>query len=293
MDPTRLGIEKSLRSFLAEDLGYGDITTDALVKPGALAAGYVVCNEPAVIAGLAETLALLELVGCTGTLNVQDGTRVSGGTRLLRVNGSARSLLIIERTMLNLLSHMSGVATAAAELVVIVRQAQSRTKVASTRKTLPGLRYFEKKAVELGGGDTHRLRLDDAVLIKDNHLSLSGSLSDSVRTARSKVSFTKKIEVEVTEPGQAVEAAEAGADIILLDNMEPREVRKTVSLLERKKLRSSILLEASGRINKQNIADYARTGVDVVSVGSITHSARSIDMSMDVKAASSKRRARS
>ncbi len=293
MDPTRLGIEKSLRSFLAEDLGYGDITTEALVKPGTLAAGYVVCNESAVIAGLAETLALLELVGCTGTLNVQDGTRVSEGTGLLEMNGSARSLLIIERTMLNLLSHMSGVATATAELVAIVKHAQGHAKVACTRKTLPGLRYFEKKAVELGGGDPHRLRLDDAVLIKDNHLSLSGSISDSVKTARSTVSFTKKIEVEVTDPSQAVEAAEAGADIILLDNMEPGEVRKTVSLLERKKLRPSILLEASGRINKQNIADYARTGVDVVSVGSITHSARSIDMSMDVKAASRKRRARS
>ncbi len=288
-----MGIEKSLRFFIAEDLGYGDITTDALVKPGAVATGHVVCNEPAVIAGLAETLALLELVGCTGTLNVQDGTRVSEGTRLLGINGPARSLLIIERTMLNLLSHMSGVATATAELVAIAKQASGHTRVACTRKTLPGLRYFEKKAVELGGGDTHRLRLDDAVLIKDNHLSLSGSVSDSVKTARSKVSFTKKIEVEVTEPSQAVEAAEAGADIILLDNMEPGEVRKTVSLFERKKLRSRIILEASGRINKQNIEGYVRTGVNVVSVGSITHSARSIDMSMDVKAASNKRRARS
>lgn len=258
-----------------------------------MAAGYVVCNEPSVIAGLAESMALLELVGCSGTPNAEDGARVSGGTRLLEIIGSARSMLIVERTMLNLLSHMSGIATATAELVAIVKHAQGRARVACTRKTLPGLRYFEKKAVELGGGDTHRLRLDDAVLIKDNHLSLSGPLSDSVRTARSKVSFTRKIEVEVTERGQAVEAAKAGADIILLDNMEPGEVRNTVSLLERKKLRSRILLEASGRINKHNIADYARTGVDVVSVGSITHSARSIDMSMDVKAVSARRRARS
>lgn len=293
MYPTRLGIERSLRSFLDEDLGYGDITTDALIKPGTLAIGHVVCNEPAVIAGLAETLALLELVGCTGTLNVQDGARVSGGTRLLETNGSARSMLMVERTMLNLLSHMSGVATATAELVSVVKQAPGHARVACTRKTLPGLRYFEKKAVELGGGDTHRLRLDDAVLIKDNHLSLSGPMSDSVKTARSKVSFTKKIEVEVTEPGQAVEATKAGADIILLDNMEPAEVRKAVSLLERKKLRSRIILEASGRINKQNIAEYARMGVDVISVGSLTHSARSIDMSMDVKIASGRRRARS
>jgi len=293
LDSARPEIETALRSFLAEDLGFGDITTNALVKPGTLATADVVCNEHAVVAGLVESLALLELVGCAGKPNVQDGGRVSGGTRLLGINGPGRSLLIVERTMLNLLSHMSGVATATAELVAIVKQANAHARVACTRKTLPGLRYFEKKAVELGGGDTHRLRLDDAVLIKDNHLSLSGSISDSVKTARSKVSFTKKIEAEVTEPAQAVEAALAGADIILLDNMEPGDVRKTVSLLERKNLRLRILLEASGRISKQNIADYARTGVDVVSIGSITHSARSIDVSMDVKAATSKRRASS
>src|SRR3989475_8968614 len=286
-------IEEALKKFLDEDIGHGDITTDALVDPALKATGTVVCKERAVIAGLSESIILLKLLGCEGKPKVRDGQEVSSGTIILEANGSGRALLKVERVLLNLLAHMSGVPTATAELVNIVKKNGNSTRIACTRKTLPGLRYSEKRAVELGGGDTHRLRLDDAVLIKDNHLSLSGSISDSVKTARSKVSFTKKIEAEVTEPAQAVEAALAGADIILLDNMEPGDVRKTVSLLERKNLRLRILLEASGRISKQNIADYARTGVDAVSIGSITHSARSIDMSMDVKAATSKRRASS
>src|SRR2546425_9599180 len=283
-------IEDALRRFLDEDIGHGDITTDALVDPAAKATGTVICKERAVVAGLSESIILLKLLGCEGKPRVRDGQEVPAGTIVLEVRGFGRALLKVERVLLNLLSHMSGVATATGELVDIAKKNRSSTRIACTRKTLPGLRFFEKKAVELGGGDTHRLRLDDAVLIKDNHLSLSGPLSDSVRTARSKVSFTKKIEVETTEPGQAVEAAKAGADIILLDNMEPGEVRKAISMLERKKLRSRTLLEASGRINKHNIAEYARTGVDVISVGSITHSARSVDMSMDVKAVSARRR---
>ena len=140
----------------------------------------------------------------------------------------------------------------------------------------------------LGGGDSHRLRLDDAVLIKDNHLALAGSIQDCVRKAQTVVSFTKKIEVEATTPDQAVEAAEAGADIVLLDNMTPREVRRSLSLLQAKSIRKRVLVEASGGITRENIASYAKTGVDVVSVGAITHSARAIDMSMEVHA--SKRR---
>jgi nicotinate-nucleotide pyrophosphorylase (carboxylating) len=283
LDPSQISVEDALRSFLAEDVGSGDITTDMLIDSGTVAIGYVLCKEAAVIAGLNETIILLRLVGCSGTLSSRDGERVSSGSRILQVKGPARSLLTAERTMMNILCHMSGVATATAELVSIVKKAGGHARVASTRKTLPGLRYFEKKAVEIGGGDPHRWGLDDAVLIKDNHLSLSRSVSKSVKTAREKVSFTKKIEVEVTAPGQALEAARAGADIILLDNMKPDQVKKAISLLEKAKIRADVLLEASGGINKKNIAQYAKTGVDVISVGSMTHSARSIDMSLEIK----------
>ena len=275
-------IEEALKKFLDEDIGHGDITTDALVDPALKATGTVVCKERAVIAGLSESIILLKLLGCEGKPKVRDGQEVSSGTIILEANGSGRALLKVERVLLNLLAHMSGVATATAELVNIVKKNGNSMRIACTRKTLPGLRYFEKRAVELGGGDTHRLRLDDAVLIKDNHLALAGSITEAVRKEKAKVSFTKKIEVEATTPNEAVEAGLAGADIVLLDNMTPSEVKKSVSLLETKKLRDLLLVEVSGGITRENLASYVKTGVDVISVGSITHSAKAIDMSLEL-----------
>jgi nicotinate-nucleotide pyrophosphorylase (carboxylating) len=275
-------IEEALERFLDEDIGHGDITTDALVDPTAKAIGTVVCKERAVVAGLSESIILLRLVGCEGTPRVRDGQEVPARTIILEVSGSGSALLKVERVLLNLLAHMSGVATATAEHVAIVKKNRSSTRIACTRKTLPGLRYFEKRAVELGGGDTHRLRLDDAVLIKDNHLALSGSITRSVRKAKAKVSFTKKIEVEATNPDQAVEAGLAGADIVLLDNMTPQEVERSVKLLEARKIRDHLLVEVSGGITLENLASYAIDGVDVISVGSITHSAKAIDMSLEL-----------
>lgn len=278
-------IEESLERFLDEDIGHGDITTDALVDPVAKATGQVICKERAVIAGLSESILLLKLLGCEGKSKVWDGQEVRAGAIILEVFGSGSSLLKLERVLLNLLSHMSGVATATAELVSIAKKNGSPVRIACTRKTLPGLRYFEKRAVELGGGDTHRLRLDDAVLIKDNHLELAGSITESVRKAKAKVSFTKKIEVEATSPDQAVEAAHARADIVLLDNMTPQEVKKSIRLLETEKLRDRLLIEVSGGITRYNLASYVKTGVDVISVGSITHSAKGIDMSLELHSA--------
>jgi nicotinate-nucleotide pyrophosphorylase (carboxylating) len=275
-------IEDALRGFLDEDIGHGDITTDALVDPKAKATGTVICKERAVVAGLSESIILLKLLGCEGKPKLRDGQKVPAGTIILEASGSGSALLKVERVLLNLLSHMSGVATATAELVNIVKKNGGSARIACTRKTLPGLRYFEKRAVELGGGDTHRLRLDDAVLIKDNHLALAGSITESVRRAKAKVSFTRKIEVEATTPDQALEAALAGADIVLLDNMTPQELKKSVSLLVAKKLRDRLLVEVSGRITRENLASYVKTGVDVISVGSITHSAIAIDMSLEL-----------
>src|SRR5437870_1865720 len=174
-------IEEALEKFLDEDIGHGDITTDALVDSKTKATGQVVCKERAVIAGLSESIILLKLLGCEGKVKIRDGQEVPAGTIILEVHGSASSLLKVERVLLNLLSHMSGVATATAELVSIVKKNGSSARIACTRKTLPGLRNFEKRAVELGGGDTHRLRLDDAVLIKDSHLELAGSITHSAK----------------------------------------------------------------------------------------------------------------
>ena len=285
MGVARTAIEETLRSFIAEDVGHGDITTNALVEKGERSKGRIVCNERAVIAGIEEATVLLELVGCEGTAKVHDGEKVKPGTTVLTVYGPARAILTVERTMLNLLCHMSGVATATADLLSIAnKESHGKVRIACTRKTLPGLRYFEKRAVELGGGDTHRLRLDDTVLIKDNHLELAGSIQRSVRKAKTAVSFTKKIEVETTSPEQAVEAAQAGADIVLLDNMTLGEVGKSVKLLKDKGLRDRVIVEASGGIGMDNVGGYARTGVDVISVGAITHSAKAIDMSLVISA---------
>lgn len=276
-------MEHAVRSFLAEDIGYGDITTNALIDSKQEAEGRVVCQESAIVAGIEEALFLLELTGCQGTAKARDGERVKAGTMILSALGPARALLGVERTLLNLLAHMSGVATATVDLVSIAnRESQGKVRIACTRKTLPGLRYFEKRAVKLGGGDMHRLRLDDAVLIKDNHLELAGSVGECVRKAKEKVSFTKKVEVEVTNADQAVEAAKAGADIILLDNMTPKEVERSVAMLKTENLRDQVLLEASGGIRKENLASYVKTGVDVISVGAITHSAPAIDLSMEI-----------
>jgi nicotinate-nucleotide pyrophosphorylase (carboxylating) len=275
-------IDKVLEGFLDEDVGHGDITTQALIDPDQRALGRVVCKQRAIIAGIGESITLLKLVDCDGKSKLEEGQEVRPGTVVLEVNGPARGLLKVERTLLNLLSHMSGVATATAELVAIVKKNGSSARVACTRKTLPGLRYFEKRAVELGGGDTHRLRLDDAVLIKNNHLELTGSVADAVRKAKAKVSFTKKVEVEVTSPEQAIEAAKAGTDIILLDNMTPQQVKKALSLLEAKQVRDHILIEVSGGITKENLASYSVKGVDVISMGSITNSAKAVDMSMTI-----------
>src|SRR6266704_1323398 len=279
-----MNVERKIEQFLDEDLGNGDITTDSLVDPTTRSIGSVICKERAIVAGLAESIILLKLVGCEGRPQVRDSQEVPAGTVVLEINGRGVDVLKVERTLLNLLCHMSGVATATAELVNIVKTNGASARVACTRKTLPGLRYFEKKAVELGGGDTHRLRLDDAVLIKDNHLKIAGSVSECVRKTRETVSFTKKVEVEVTTPDQAVEAAEAGADIVLLDNMTPKEVERSVTLLKAKNLRDRIIVEASGGIRRENLASYAKTGVDVISVGAITHSAPAVDMSLEIHA---------
>lgn len=275
-------IDKVLEGFLDEDVGHGDITTQALVDPDQRAIGRVVCKQRAVIAGITESIRLLKLVDCNGMSKLEDGQEVRPGTIVLEVKGTGSGLLKVERTLLNLLSHMSGVATATAELVAIAEKNGSSARIACTRKTLPGLRYFEKRAVELGGGDTHRLRLDDAVLIKDNHLELTGSIKDAVRKAKARVSFTKKVEVEVTSPDQAVEAAIAGADIILLDNMRPQQVKKSLGSLESRNIRDRVTVEVSGGITRENISNYAIKGVDVISVGSITLSAKAIDMSLEL-----------
>ena len=274
--------QEQLKIFLSEDLGYGDITSEALIPQEQRAHAHLFFKEKGVTAGLEEASVIFTMLDCEVKHLERDGNWVPPGKVLLEFDGPARSLLLGERVALNLISHMAGIATATAKVVERVRKISPSTRVAATRKTTPGLRDLEKRAVELGGGDTHRLGLDDCVLIKDNHLELLPNISEAVHLARRRISFTKKIEVEVRGHEEAEEAARAGADIIMFDNMEPSAIRESLRRLEEAHLRAGRLFEASGGITAENAADYAGTGVDVVSLGSLTHSVRALDVKLEI-----------
>ncbi|RJS82190.1 carboxylating nicotinate-nucleotide diphosphorylase [Candidatus Bathyarchaeota archaeon] len=275
-------LEEKLLRILAEDLGQGDITTSLIVPEKSTAEAEVIAKESGVICGIEEAKILLESLGLQVEALVRDGQKIRASQVLLKISGKARTLLSVERTLLNLLSRMSGIATATKEVVEKIRKSKLKTRVACTRKTAPGLLYFDKKAVSVGGGDTHRLHLDDMVLIKDNHIKIAGNVEKAVEKARENVSFSKKIEVEVTRVEDALTAAKSGADIIMLDNFSPKQVKKAIKLLEKAGFREKVLLEASGGITKENILEYASTGVDIVSLGEITQSSRALDMSLEI-----------
>ncbi len=279
----KLSIEEKLREFLNEDIGFGDITSEALIGDDQMADARIFYRENGIAAGLEEVASLFQILGCNVKTLGRDGDEVNAGEILIEIKGPAKSLLAGERTALNILGRMAGIATAVAEMVAIVSEVSPNTRVASMRKTMPGLREFDKKAVMLGGGDTHRFRLDDCVLIKDNHLTLMPSVAEAVKRARNRVSFTKLIEVEVETFEAAVEAAEAGADIIMFDNMSPAEIRSSLSNLAERGLKDGRLYEASGGINPKNIAEYAASGVDIISMGYFTHSVRSLDVKLKIE----------
>ncbi len=279
--PKRI-LEEKLRRFVEEDVGHGDVTAFYTIPLKTIVQAEIIVKEKGVIAGVEEALAFSEAFGLKASALVKDGSKVTPKTEVLRIEGDAATLLTIERTMLNLLSRMSGIATHTNRLVEMVRRAGYKTIVAATRKTALGLAYFDKKAVMIGGGDPHRSGLDDMILIKDNHLVIEGNVRSIVRKARERASFSKKIEVEVSRLSDVLEAAEAGADIVMLDNFSLEKIEEAVKLLERKKLRNKILIEASGGITERNILRYAAAGVDIVSLGEITQSAKALDMSLEV-----------
>ncbi|MBE0511498.1 carboxylating nicotinate-nucleotide diphosphorylase [Candidatus Bathyarchaeota archaeon] len=275
-------LKEKISKFLEEDLGQGDITTLLTVPSGTIVEAEIVAKESGVIAGIEEALTLLESFGFQVRALVSDGSRVKEKATVLKIVGDARTLLSIERTLLNLLTRMSGIATATRRLIEKVRRAGYKTRIACTRKVAPGLLYFDKRAVMLGGGDTHRLHLDDLIIVKDNHLMVVGDVGEAVKSVREAVSFSKKIEIEVSTDNEALEAAKAGADIVMLDNFSPQQIKNTMVLLDREGLRSKVLIEASGGINEQNILEFAATEVDILSLGEITDSVKALDMSLEV-----------
>jgi len=275
-------IEAKLLQLLSDDIGQGDVTTATVISQSIVAEALVIAKEAGVVAGLEEAIILSESLGLKAEGAVSDGAEIKKGQVILKILGDARTILSAERTMLNLLSRMSGIATATGRLVEKLRAAGSTTKVAATRKAAPGLIYFDKKAVLLGGGEPHRLHLDDLILIKNNHIAIVGSVEGAVEKAKLKSSFSKKIEVEVTKVTDTLLAAKAGADVVMLDNFSPKQVKQAVESFKKAGFLGKVLLEASGGINEVNLLEYALTGVDILSLGALTHSVRALDVSLKI-----------
>lgn len=269
---------KEVESFIEEDLGYDDVS--CTIVPDKPAESIIFTKEDCTVAGIKEAESIFCYLGIQAETTRKDGDRLKEGEIIFRLKGGAVSILRAERLALNFLGHLSGIATLTRACVDTVRKYSETTRVACTRKTTPGIRKFEKLAVAAGGGDTHRFNLSDSVMIKDNHVKLMG-IEAAIKAAK-KTSFTRKIEVEVESVEHAVLAAELGVDIIMLDNMQPEAIQKTLQTLNRKGLRNSVIVEASGGISQENLECYAKTGVDVISMGSLIHKSRWIDMSLEI-----------
>ncbi len=274
-------MKSKLQEFLREDIGSGDITSELVIPANARAKGRILCKEKCILAGVAEAKAVFEELGAKVTRIKKDGSEVRKGDVVLEVEGPARSILAGERLALNFVMRMSGIATLTHNLVAKCRRINPKIRVAATRKTTPGFREFEKKAVLLGGGDPHRVGLYDAVLIKDNHIRMAGGVKEALKRAKSG-SLTKKIEIEVENEKDARTAVENGADIIMLDNFKPDAAKKLSA--ELKRINPDVLIEASGGIRPENVDQYA-VAADIISLGWLTHSVKSVDFSMEIEKA--------
>ena len=270
-------IKKELLRFISEDIQGGDITSVLLPKKKIKAK--IISRQEGVLAGIKFAGDIFRLKGCNVKIIKKDGAKLKSNQIILQISGNAGTVLSCERTALNLLSRMSGIATHTNLLVSKIRKINKKTSLYSTRKTAPGFRYFDKEAVKIGGGHKHRMALDDMIMIKDNHLLVCNSIEDIIKSAQKR---HKHVEVEVENQRDAILAASSGATIVMLDNFSPVQIKKTIAALQKKKLRNKVKLEASGGINSKNISAYAKTGVDIISVGSITNSVKGLDLSLEV-----------
>jgi len=275
-----LGIREVLANFLQEDIGAGDITSDTIIPVDLKANAEVLSkSRSAIVCGLEEASILFDISGCKTEVLVKDGSNVINGTTVMNVSGCARAILKTERTALNLIMRMSGIATETRKIADLAKG----VTILATRKTAPGLRYFDKKAVVLGGGSPHRMRLDDMVLIKDNHLALSSDPEECIRLSRKKIGSSIKIECEAKSKEEALKVVSAGADLVMLDNFTPELARKTIEQITKMGKRKDVMIELSGGINQRNIQDYLQAKPDFISLGSITHSPRAADFSLEIR----------
>jgi nicotinate-nucleotide pyrophosphorylase (carboxylating) len=277
LDPTE--IRSVVLAFLREDVGRGDVTTHAVVPATRVGRALIEAREPAVVAGLPLVRAAFELSDeepVEWQPKIEEGGRARAGETIVVVEGRLGAILTAERTALNLLGHLSGIATLTAKFLAAVEGTEA--KITDTRKTTPGLRGLEKYAVRVGGGSNHRSGLDDGILIKDNHIAAAGSIEAAVAAALRTAPHGLKVEVEVEDPAGLDAAISSGAHVVLLDNMSVAEVAAAVE-----RAAGRVVLEASGGITLDNVAEYAATGVDLISVGALTHSAPNIDVALEVE----------
>ena len=273
-------LDTEIERFLQEDISNGDITSDLFIDSNSISDAQILSREPGLLSGRNELTQIFDYFNIKSNWSFQDGEYFDSNTRIVKLNGSSKSLLLSERVSLNLLGHMSGIATSTNHAVTITKKISPNTNISATRKTLPGLRKYEKYSVIVGGGLPHRYDLNEMILIKDNHNKLITNLKESVNTARDKIDSNKKIELEVDSLESALNAVDLDVDIILLDNMTPEDISKFI--LKLKQISEPPLTEASGGINFSNLASYASTQVDIISMGALTHSSKSIDFSLQI-----------
>jgi nicotinate-nucleotide pyrophosphorylase (carboxylating) len=269
--------KKALEVFLKEDIGKGDITSKLL--PRKKISAIIISRQRGIVAGVSHAREIFNSRNCKVMVLKKDGSKIKPNDEIMTIIGPTYSVLSCERTALNLLSRMSGIATQTNKWVKIIKSINPKVELYSTRKTAPGLRIFDKEAVEIGGGRKHRMSLDQMVMIKDNHLAVAESLQDIVRSAKKRY---KKFEVEVENQYSAIAAAKEGAPIIMLDNIPPKEILHIIQVLKQLNLRKGVKIEASGGIDTSNVKSYARTGVDMISSGRLTSSVPGIDFSLEV-----------
>ena len=275
-------MKKTIEKWIEEDIGFGDITTEALIPGDTLANAKIVAKEKGIIAGSKIAKEIFQSRGLMVDVLKEEGSEVYSGETIIEIMGEAKDILSLERTALNILMRMSGIATQTHKLVKKVQKFNPKIKIAGTRKTAPGLGKFDNIAIAIGCGDTHRFCLDDMVLIKDNHIEVIGSIPKAIETVQKRVSFTKKIEIEVENSKDAAIASKNGVDIIMIDNANPKEVKQTIEILKDFNLRENVLIEVSGKITNENIEEFAEAGVDIISLGSLTHSSKSLDISLNL-----------
>ena len=269
--------KKELKRFLDEDVGKGDITSKLLQKKRISAK--IITREETIVAGVKFGKEIFSFKKCKAQIKKKDGSKARPNQTILEIKGNASDILTCERTVLNLLSRMCGIATQTNNLKKQIKSVGSKSRVFATRKTAPGLRFFDKEAVKIGGGEKHRMNLNELIMIKDNHLASEGSLLQLLTKAKK---TRKRIEIEVETQNEAILCAKFGVDIIMLDNFSPVHIKKTIKKLTELGIRKKIVLEASGRINSKNIKKYAETNVDMISVGNITNSVNGIDLSLEI-----------